>query len=52
MRLEADGERLVVEAPTGATTEEAKATLVEHKPKTLKLLGWERGKLEQAGSLG
>ena len=52
VRVEADGERLVVDAPAGAITEEAKATLTEHKPKLLKLLGWERRKLERADRLG
>lgn len=42
VRLEADGELLHVDAPYGAVTEELREALVEHKPKLLKLLEWER----------
>lgn len=50
--LEADGERLLVDAPAGMITEEIKATLAELKPKLLKLLTWERRKLEEASRRG
>ena len=42
VRLEADGGLLHVDAPAGAVTEELREALVEHKPKLLKLLEWER----------
>jgi hypothetical protein len=50
--LEADSERLVVDAPTGVVTEELRASLAEHKPSLLKLLEWERRKLEEADRRG
>lgn len=50
--LEADGERLLVDAPTGTITEEIKAVLAELKPKLLKLLTWEQRKLEEADRRG
>ena len=50
--LEADGERLLVDAPAGTITDEIKATLTELKPKLLKLLEWERRKLEEANRRG
>jgi hypothetical protein len=52
VRLEVDGERLVVDAPAGAITDEIRITLAEHKPKLLKLLKWERRKLEEADRRG
>ena len=56
VRLEADGELLHVDAPSGAVTEELREALVEHKPKLLKLLEWERKcerrDLEEANRLG
>ncbi len=52
VNLEADGERLLVDAPAGVIAEEIKAALAELKPKLLKLLTWERRKLEEAGRRG
>lgn len=50
--LEADGERLHVDAPAGTITEELRAALVENKTRLLKLLSWERRKLEKADRRG
>ncbi len=50
--LEADGERLLVDAPAGVIADETKAALSELKPKLLKLLTWERRKLEEANKRG
>ncbi len=50
--LEADGEQLLVDAPAGVITDETKAALAELKPKLLKLLTWERRKLEEASRRG
>ena len=50
--LEADGGRLVVDAPAGAITDEIRITLAEHKPNLLKLLEWEWRKLEEADRRG
>lgn len=50
--LEVDGERLMVDAPAGAITDEIRTNLAEHKPKLLKLLGWERHKLEKTNRRG
>ena len=56
VRLDAEGELLHVDAPFGAVTEELREALVEHKPKLLKLLEWEREcerrDLEEAIRLG
>jgi hypothetical protein len=52
VNLEADGGCLFVDAPVGVITEEARATLTEHKPSLLKLLTWERRKLEEADRRG
>lgn len=52
VHLEADGERLMVDAPAGSISEETRAMLAEHKPKLLKLLIWERRKLEEADRRG
>jgi hypothetical protein len=56
VRLEADGELLCVDAPSGAVTEELREALVEHKTKLLKLIEWEREcerrDLEEASRLG
>lgn len=40
--LEADGDRLLVDAPAGVVTDGLRATLNQHKPHLLKLLEWER----------
>ena len=50
--LDADEGRLVVDAPAGVVTEDLRASLVEHKPRLLKLLEWERRKLEEADRHG
>lgn len=50
--LEVDGERLLVDAPNGTITEEVRASLAEQKPSLMKLLEWERRKLEEAGRRG
>jgi hypothetical protein len=50
--LETDGERLLVDAPAGVIADEIKTTLTELKPKLLKLLTWERRKLEEADRRG
>jgi predicted metal-dependent hydrolase len=52
VRLEVDGERLVVDAPAGAITDEIRNTLAEHKPMLLKLLERKRRKLEEADRRG
>ena len=46
--LEAEGSLLHVDAPLGAITEELRAALAEHKQGLLKLLKWERRRLEEA----
>ena len=43
-----DGGRSVIDAPVCAITDEIRTTLVEHKPKHLKLLEGERRKLNVA----
>jgi TubC N-terminal docking domain len=48
-RLDADGERLIVDAPAGTVTEEIRTALADLKPKLLKLLEWEQRKLSAAG---
>ena len=50
--LEADGDRLVVDARKGVVTEELQATLAAQKPRLLKLLKRERRKLEEADRRG
>jgi hypothetical protein len=40
--LETDGEKLRVDAPADAITEERRATLKKHKQDLIKLLHWER----------
>jgi hypothetical protein len=50
--LEAEGDRLHVDAPAGAITDELRAALVENKGRLLELLARERHKLEKAGRLG
>ncbi len=52
VRLEVDGERLVVDAPAGAITDEIRTILAEHKSKLLRLLEWEQRKLEEADRRG
>lgn len=52
VRLEADGLSLLVDAPTGVLAEEDKQNLAENKQQLLKLLHWERKKLEEADRRG
>jgi hypothetical protein len=52
VRLDADGERLIVDAPVGTVTEEIRTAIVDLKPKLLKLLEWEQRKLQKAGRRG
>lgn len=52
VELAAEGEHLAVDAPAGVVTEDLREALTENKPKILKLLGWERRRLEQADRLG
>jgi len=50
--LQAEGGLLHVDAPAGALTEKLKVTLVEYKQGLIKLLEWERRKLEEANRRG
>jgi TubC N-terminal docking domain len=50
--LQAAGSLLHVDAPVGAVTEELRAALVEHKQGLIKLLAWERRRLEEANRCG
>ena len=50
--IEADGKMLHVDAPAEVFSEELKASLVEHKPKLLKHLEWERRKFKEANHRG
>src|SRR3712207_1275590 len=50
--LQASGGRLVVDAPSGAITDELRAALAEHKTSLLKLLAWESRRLEEADRRG
>lgn len=52
VRLEADGLSLHVDAPEGVLTEKDKQNLAENKPRLLKLLHWERKRLEEADRRG
>jgi len=49
VKLTADGDRLHVDAPTGSITDQMRMSLIENKPRLLKLLERERRKLEVAG---
>ena len=49
VKLTADGNRLHVDAPAGSITDQMRTALIENKPRLLKLLEWERRKLEVAG---
>jgi len=42
----------MVDTPAGAIPDKVKSTLAEHKPKLLKLLGWEQRKLREADQRG
>lgn len=50
--LEAKGDHLHVDAPTGVMTDELRAVLVENKERLLELLARERSNLEEAGRRG
>jgi len=50
--LEAKGDCLHVDAPTGVMTDELRAVLVENKERLLELLARERSNLEEAGRRG
>jgi TubC N-terminal docking domain len=50
--LEADGERLLVDAPAGELTDNDRATLVKYRSILVKFLKWEGRKLDQAARLG
>lgn len=50
--LEADGDRLRVDAPTEGVTEELRNTLAQNKRAIIKLLSLERRKLEEADRRG
>jgi hypothetical protein len=52
VRLEADGLSMHVDAPKGVLTEEDKQDLAENKQQLLKLLHWERKRLEEADRRG
>jgi hypothetical protein len=49
--LSVDSERLMV-TPAGAIPYEVKGALAEHRPKLLKLLGWEQRELREADGRG
>jgi hypothetical protein len=51
VHLEVSGERLIVDGPAGVIAGALRAMLAEHKPKLIKLLKWERRKLEEAERL-
>lgn len=50
--LEAEGLTLLVDAPVGVLTNGERDALAECKPQLLKLLHWERKKLEEADRRG
>ena len=50
--LEAEGDRLHVDAPAGAITDELRAVLVENKGRLLELHSWKRRKREKASRRG
>ncbi len=52
VRLEAEGLTLHVDAPAGVLTDKERGTLAENKPQLLKLLHWERKRLEEADRRG
>ena len=52
VRLEADGLSLRVDAPKGALTEAFRQGLADNKALLLKLLHWERKRLEEADRRG
>jgi hypothetical protein len=52
IRLYADGDRLLVDAPAEADTAERRAILSQHKGHLLKVLRWEQRKLAEADKRG
>lgn len=50
--LRADGDNLRIDAPSGVLTDQLRDALMEHKPRLIKLLTWERRKLEEADRRG
>ena len=52
VELAVEGLQLTVDAPAGVITEDLRAALVENKPRLIKLLTWERRKLEEADKRG
>ncbi|MCA3748073.1 MAG: hypothetical protein IN808_02915 [Rubrobacter sp.] len=52
VHLEAEGGRLHVDAPAGVITGELWDALIKNKPRLLRLLEWERRKLEEADQRG
>ena len=52
VELAVEEDRLTVDAPAGTITEDLRAALTENKPSLLKLLTWERRKLEAADRRG
>ena len=52
VRLEADGLSMHVDSPKGVLTREDKQNLAENKQQLLKLLHWERKRLEEADRRG
>lgn len=52
VELAVEGDQLIVDAPAGAIIGELREGLVENKPHLLKLLSWERRKLEAADRRG
>jgi TubC N-terminal docking domain len=52
VHLEAEGRRLVVDAPAVTFTDELRLVLTEHKPSLLKVLEWERCKHEEGDRRG
>ena len=52
VELAIEGVQLTVDAPTGAITEDLRAALVENKSSLIKLLTWERRKLDEADKRG
>ena len=52
IRLQADGDRLLVDTPAEADTAELRAILSQHKGDLLKVLRWEQRKLAEADKRG
>lgn len=52
VELAVEEDRLTIDAPGEVITEDLRQALAENKPRLLKLLTWERRKLEQADRRG